>query len=114
MFCLAVTRVANKQKGDSTQPWQGPYDELAPSFPLCICTIPYAKLRVGEDGTAGPSAITQTKKGDTLCAELDSNSRVTSFAHWRAWELLPTPYRSSLPEGTGESEGIISSPYPMS
>jgi hypothetical protein len=60
------------------------------------------------------------EKRGTLCAKPErrnsavSSSRATSFAHWRAWELLPTPYRSSFPEGADESEGIISSPSPMS
>jgi hypothetical protein len=32
----------------------------------------------------------------------------------RAWELLPTPYRSSFPQGADESEGNIGSPSPVS
>jgi hypothetical protein len=48
--------------------------------------------------------LPKLKRGN-LFAELVSNSQVASFAHWRVWELLPAPCRSSFPEGADESEG---------
>jgi hypothetical protein len=95
---------------------------VLPPLLLYVCTIPYAKPKAGKDETAGPSVVGQNSelvKRGNLCAEPErhnsavSNSQVTSFAHWRAWKLLPTPYRSPFPEGADESEETISSPSPL-
>jgi hypothetical protein len=77
------------------------YSQL-PSY--CICTIPMSNRRRARTKLQGLQLSAKPKRGN-LCTEPISNSQVTSFAHWRAWGLLPTPCRSSLPEGADESEG---------